>query len=459
MSPVRLAIILTVCFLVPVAAGAADGSLHLYLQPFPPAAARLTFTLTSVSAVSATGAEIPLTLGLKSAAPAELRRQRLLASGRLPSGSYAGFVFRTGKATLKGEQGDIALAVADTPTRLDCPFTIGGRQAPIFWLTLRYEDAVTDGFSFNPAFSAVAPTIPIGGYAGFVSNSASNTITVFDKHITQAAAIIDACAGPAGMAIDQLRRRLYVACPKDDEILSIDIATLTVIDRARVSPGDRPREVALTPDGSTLVSVNGGSNSVSFLDAASLTRRERINVDNGPGSIAIDPSGRRAFVFNTLAGTISVVDIESRSLAATISSDAAPIKGQFNRRGDRLYVIHERSPFLTVLDPKQLTIVTKVRLRTGAAGIRVDSVRDLLCISSGSDTAIDFYDPNALMPLFIMRTRAVVSHLTIDAVDNTLYMVSPSTRSLIVGRLTDRKVVSEIDVGDGPSWVAVMGER
>ena len=38
-------------------------------------------------------------------------------------------------------------------------------------------------------------------------------------------------------------------------------------------------------------------------------------------------------------------------------------------------------------------------------------------------------------------------------------MVSPGTRSLIVGRLADRKVASEIDVGDGPSWVVVMGER
>ena len=43
--------------------------------------------------------------------------------------------------------------------------------------------------------------------------------------------------------------------------------------------------------------------------------------------------------------------------------------------------------------------------------------------------------------------------------DNAIYMVSPDTRSLLVGRLADRKVVSEIDVGDLPVWVAIMGEK
>ena len=82
-----------------------------------------------------------------------------------------------------------------------------------------------------------------------------------------------------------------------------------------------------------------------------------------------------------------------------------------------------------------------------------------MCIGGGSDTAVEFYDPNALMPLYAMKTRAGVSHLAIDGENNSLYMVSPGARSLIVGRLADRKVVSEIDVGDGPYWVAVMGEK
>ena len=443
----------------PAVAGAADGGVYLYLQPLPPEASRLTFTIASVSAITATGAEYPLSLNLKDVRASEVQRQRLLASGRLPAGSYAGFVFTIKQAALKSDRGEVTLVVPDAPVRLDFPFAAAGQQASLFWLALRYAESVTDGISFSPVFAAVAPPGPIAGLAGFVTNSGSNTMTVFDKHLMQAVAVIDTCAGPAGMALDQRRRRVYVACSKDDEIQSIDVATLRIVERTRVSPGDRPRELALTPDGRTLISANTGSNSVSFFDAASLTRQERINVGGGPASVLVNPSGRRAFVFNTLSSSVSVIGVTSRSLEATLSTDAAPLRGQFNGRGTRLYVIHERSPYMTVLDPGQLTVVARARLRIGVTAIVVDRVRDLVCLGGANDTAVEFYDPNALMPLYAMKTRAGVTHLAIDGENNSLYMVSPGARSLAVGRLADRKVVSEIDVGDGPYWVAVMGEK
>jgi len=443
----------------PAPAAAADGGIFLYFQPLPPEATKLTFSIASISAVAAGGSEFPLDLNLKGVGPADTRRQRLLAAGRLPAGSYAGFRFRVKQATLKDERGDTALAVPDEPVRIDFPFAVAGQQATLYWLSLKYQESVTDGSVFSPVFSVITPSMPIVGHSGFVANAGSNAVTVFDKQLGQAAAAIGTCAGPSGMALDQRRRRLYVACSRDDEIVSIDIAAGEIVERARLSPGDRPQEVALTPDGLTLLSVNTGSASVTFFGAASLVRQERVAVGNGPRSAVIDPSGARAFVFNTLSDTVSVFEIASRSLVGTLSTDPGPLRGQFGGRGDRLYVIHERSPYMTVLDPRQLTVVTRARLRTRAGAIEVDRVRGLVCIGSSQDNAVEFYDPNALMPLYSLRTKSGVSHLKIDVEGNSLYMVSPDTRSLIVGRLADRKVSAEIDVGDRPSWVAVMGEK
>jgi hypothetical protein len=114
---------------------------------------------------------------------------------------------------------------------------------------------------------------------------------------------------------------------------------------------------------------------------------------------------------------------------------------------------------MTVVDPRQLTIVTRARLRVGVGAIAVDPVRDLVCIGGPHDTSIEFYDPHALMPLYSMRSPAGVSYLAVDAEANLLYMVSPETKSVVVGRLADRKVVSEIDIGERPYWVSIMGER
>ena len=93
--------------------------------------------------------------------------------------------------------------------------------------------------------------------------------------------------------------------------------------RTALSPGDRPRELALTPDGSTLAAANSGSDSVGFFDTGTLTSQGRANVGSGPGAIVMDPTGRRVFVFNTLSASISVVDIASRAIVATLATDAA----------------------------------------------------------------------------------------------------------------------------------------
>lgn len=454
---VRLTFVV-VCLVVPAVARAADGSVDVYLQPSPAEAARLTFAVGSISAISVNGSESPLKLNLKLVGSRETQRQRLLASGRLKPGNYAGFIFTVKRAALKGEHGETALAVPDAPQRIDFPFAIAPQQGWVVWLTLKYPDSTTEGTDFRPVFSATMPPRPIVDHAGFVTNSGSDTITVFDKSLTQAVAAIATCAGPAGMALDRNRRRVYVACSKDDEVQAIDVATREMVERSSLSPGDRPQELALTPDGLTLISVNTGSNSVSFFDALSLARQERVTVGSGPGSLLIDPTGRRAFVFNTLSSSMTVIDLQGRSVAATISTESAPLRGQFNRRGDRLYVIHERSPYITVLDARQLTVIARARLRTGISALVVDPIRDLLCVG-GNDPLVEFYDPNALMPLYSMRTSAGVSYLAIDAEDNRLYMVSPSARGLLVAGLPDRKPVSEIDVGESPYWVVVMGEK
>jgi YVTN family beta-propeller protein len=391
--------------------------------------------------------------------PATAGRQRLLATGRLPAGRYVGFAVRVTKATLTRDGGDAALVVPDTSTAIALPFSSDDQRARLAWLTLRYEGSIAEGYAFRPAFSAFTPTLPVTDHLGFVTSRTWNTITVFDKRRAQVVAVIDTCEDPAGLALDQRGRRVYVACSKGDEIQAIDMAAASVVQRVSVSPGDQPREIAITPDGTTLVSVNAGSNSVSFFDARSLARQERVEVGAGPQSVLIDAAGQRAFVFNTLSHSISVVDLASRSLVATLSADAAPLRGTFDGRGSRLFVIHERSPFMTVVDPTQLSLVTRARLGSEAEAIAFDRVRGLLCLVGRRDTAVEFYEPTALLPLYSMRSPAGVSYLTIDAQDSRLYMVRPDGRTLVIGQLADRKVVAEIDVGPDSYWVSVMGER
>lgn len=449
---------ISLCLLARAVVASGDATLNLYLQPLPPESARLSFELASIEAVASNGNVVPLKLALASIDQAACGRQRLLASARLPSGSYQGFQLVVRRANLGG-QGAASLAVPAAPVRITFAFSVAGERGSVIWLSLRHGDSIRDGYEFTPAFTAVSPPLPIPARAGFVSNAASNTVTVFDKQLMQVVGLIDTCAGSAGMALDQQRRRLYLACSRSDEIRAIDLASGEVLERVHLSPGDRPQDLALTPDGSVLLSANVGSNSVGFLDARSLAFRERVNVGGSPAWIATDPSGRRGFVLNAQSDSVSVIDLGTRQVVSTVATASAPVQGRFNRLGDRFYVAHERSPYMTVLDAVSLSVLGKPRLRESAPAIEVDTVRGLVCLGGGSNPTVEFYDPNALMPLFAMRSRAGVGYMRIDAEDSTLYLVNVDTRTVVVAQLASRKVVAEIDVGDRPFRVVVMGEK
>ncbi len=436
-----------------------EGEVYLYLQPFPQEAERLRFSIDAISAIHGDGREVPLSVSLSELRSRDVRRQRLLAVGVLPIGEYAGFSFRIKGASLRGEEGEAALLVPEVPTRIDFRFSVIRRKGYAIFLSLKYAESVAAGFSFSPQFSIYFPERPAVGLVGFVANSRSNDIIVFNKKSLQAFDVIVTGRGPSGMAIDQRSRRAYVALSGEDSVDIIDILSGNISERIRLNPGDEPRELALTPDGKTLLSANTGSNTVSFIDPVSALELTRLRVGNGPNSILVDQTGRRAFVFNNLSNTISVIDIPDRGLITTISTDPGPVRGQFNRRGDKLYVIHEMSPYIVVINPNSLSAVARFPVRSGMSSAKVDPSTDLVYLGRKRDFAVGLYDPFSFAALGFVSSGSSIVYMTIDGDENNLYMVSPDAKSVIVSNLISKAIVGEIDVGEGPYWVAIVGER
>jgi YVTN family beta-propeller protein len=436
-----------------------EAEVYLYLQPYPQEAERLRFTLDGVFAVSGEGREYPLEILSHEIKSSDVRRQRLLASGRIPPGSYTGFSFKVKKATLKGEEGEVDLLIPETAVRNDFHLNVSRKRGYVIWLAFKYKESVQTGFSFSPVFSMSIPAKPIISLAGYVSNTGSSNVAVFDKKLGQIVGVIPVGKGPAGMALDQGSRKAYVANSGDDEIEVIDITGDEVTNRIRLITGDRPQELALTPDGRTLLSVNPGSNTVSFIDSSSLFELNRVNVGNGPRSILIDPNGRRAYVFSTLSGTITVLDIANRAIITTFSTDPGPIRGQFNPRGDNLYVIHELSSYVAVIDPVSFRVLKRFSVGIGMISIKVDHRTGLVYIGRKNDIFVGVYNPFSFVAIDLIRTGGAVNYMAIDGEENNLYMVSGEMNRVMVSNLVRKRIAYEIDVREDSYWVTMMGER
>ena len=436
-----------------------EGEVYLYLEPFPQGAERLRFNVEAIFAVSNDGREFPLTVPLHELRASDIQRQRLLASGRLPPGSYTGFSFKVNKAILKTEEGEADLLVPETPLLNDFSLSVIRRRAYVISITFKYAESISSGFSFSPVFSMMVPARPIPSLTGYVTNSASNNIMVFDKKLNKILSIIVTGRAPTGIVLDQRQGRGYVALSRDDAIELIDILSGEPINRLRLNTGDQPHELALTPDGKTLLAANKGTNTLSFIDPFSFVELKRVDVGREPNSVSIHPNGIRAFVFNTASSTVSVIDIPNKAVMATITTDAAPVRGQFNRRGDKLYVIHEWSTYLMALDPFALSVLRRFPVRLGMTSIKVDPRTDLVYMGRRRDTTVEVYDPFSFVVVDSINTRAGITYMTIDGDENNLYMVNPELKSVMVSRLVRKKVISEMDVGEGPYWITMMGER
>jgi YVTN family beta-propeller protein len=437
-----------------------DGAVYLYLQPIPADASKLSFALESVSAIKENGGEVPLSLRVSDISVRSVSRERLLATGELPPGRYKGISFKTKTASLAGTRDNAALQWTEEPATVDIRFEVYRKKAVVLSLSFLYEESLLGGVVFSPRFAIVPAGKPPREVLGYVVNRGSNTVTVFNRLSGQVSDVIPTGAAPCGIAIESVPRyRAYVALSGEDAVEVIDLLRGDVIDRIRLRMGDRPVELALTPDGNTLLSVNAGSNTVSLIDTVAREERDRFTVANGPRSILLDPTGRRAFVFNTMGSGITVIDVPNRSVTATAATESAPLRGQFNRQGDRLYVIHQWSPYLLVIDPFTLSVIRKQYVGMGFQALTVDPTYDRIYMARKGGNEVQILDPFTLVSINFLGAGGEVNFMSVDGQEKSLLMLIPGKETLRVTDLIRGAVRAEVDVGEEPYWVAVAGGR
>lgn len=436
-----------------------EGELLLYLQPLPQEAQRLSFSIEEVAAVRDSAVTIPLDLRLRDCSAATVKRQRFLASAVLPEGEYRGLAFRVRQAALKTDEGNAALLVPEQETFIPFPFKVSRRSAQLITLSLKYRDAVRDGFSFAPAFTPASPDQPLPSLVAYVSSPAANIVTVFDKQSGRVTGAIATGQSPTGLVMDRRQKRVYIALAGEDAIEVIDTSSDQIINRVRLNFGDRPRELALVPDAKTLLCVNSGSNTLSLIDTLSLIEVGRISVGNDPRSLAIDPTGQRAYVFNYLAGTMSVIDIAAQTQSLTVSTEGGPVRGAFNRKGDRLEIIHDLSPYILEMEPTTMRVTRRMNVGAGARALKVDRASDLFYVGRKFENRVDIFNPYSLMASDFLIAGSWPTYMTIDGELNNLLLLFPATRTLQIVNLISKQPIAEVDLIDEPAWVTLAGER
>jgi len=441
------------------APGESEGGLYVYLQPLTGAAERISFTVAGATAVRSDGTSVPLDLPARTPSNASWKGQRLLAGGPVPTGAYSAISLRFEKATLSRPDGDASLMVPGDAVRIELPVSVERRRATTVWVTLDGARSVTGGVSFSPAFSAGLPPLPVPGLVAYVSSPASGNVTVLDRRTRNVMSVIFTGGEPRGIALAMIRLQAFIALGSDDVIQVQDLAAGTPLSQIRLRPGDRPGDVALTPDGSLLVVVNEGSSTVSFLDPAAQVEIDRVPTGQQPEFLLLDRAGRRGYVCNRASGSVTVLDVANRAVAGTIQTEAAPVALGLSRAGDRLYVAHAASPYLNVYSTATLAPVNRVLVGMGASALVVDPRTDLIYLGRNGASQIDVLEPNLLLPVGVVPVPDWVSFAVLDETENVLLAAMPARDGVVAVDLTSRKVAGVAAAAGSPFRIAGAGER
>jgi YVTN family beta-propeller protein len=432
---------------------------YVYLDPLPAEARRLGLSIASVALVRSDGAEEPLELLARELSGGEPQRQRLLASGRIPPGTYPTLLVTLARATLRGSGGAADLVVPKDPVPVPIPLDVRPGQASVVEVSLQLPGGVEPETELAPRFGAVIPERAMTQLAGYVTDASGAAVTVFDTRTRRVLGVLAVGRDPRGVALDAEGRRAHVALAGEDQVQVVDTETGTELARVMLRAGDRPREVALTPDGRVLLVLAEGANAVSFVDPGSATEQDRTIVGEEPWAVVLDRAGRRAYVLDRRSGDVAVIATATRTLVARVPVDPEPVQAALNRAGTSLYLVHAGSAYLSILSTETLAVVDRIFVGLGAVAVAVDTRTDLIYVARRDDRAVQVLDPASRMPIGSVELPGNASRLLVDDIENALVAVIPDRRQVVYVDLAGRRIVGVLDVGANPHGFALVHER
>lgn len=188
--------------------------------------------------------------------------------------------------------------------------------------------SVVSTITSDVAATPVGVFIDASGTYAYVGNYGAGTVTRITVS-TGATASIDVSAAVGGVCLNLLNvaltpngATLYVACQDQGRVVSVPVAGGggTVL---MSMGGSFPTDVALSADGSTLVSSLSGNDTAFILDGAG---NASVAVTTGPYAVAVSPTTGLAYLAGQTSGDLSVVNTATRS---TVGS-AIPVGGSLS---------------------------------------------------------------------------------------------------------------------------------
>jgi YVTN family beta-propeller protein len=171
------------------------------------------------------------------------------------------------------------------------------------------------------------------------ADKTADGIGVIDVASRKLTRVLRGVSDPEQLAVSADNARLFVASEDEGLVVALDLRTGAVL--ARVPVGPEAEGVNLAPDGRAVYVTSEAGSTVTVIDARTLRASAQIPVGLRPRSTAFSRDGRTAFVMNEAGASISVIDAAMHRSERTLTlSDRSllPMSGAVSADGTTLFV-------------------------------------------------------------------------------------------------------------------------
>jgi YVTN family beta-propeller protein len=170
------------------------------------------------------------------------------------------------------------------------------------------------------------------------------------------------------LAVDSGAKRCYIS--HQTHVIVFDTEKEKVIGDINNTPGVHGIAIARRLNKGFI--SNGGDNSVTVFDLATLKETSRIKVGNRPDAIMFDQMTNRVFVFNGGSKDCSVIDANNKVIG-TIALGGKPEFAESDRKG-QVFVNIEDTNEIAAIDAEKMTVTKRWPLSPGESpsGLAID---------------------------------------------------------------------------------------
>jgi len=387
-----------------------------------------------------------------------VRRQLPIVDTPFLSGQYDLMRLKFGKASVRQEGKTVDLSVPPDGFTISVSIDLEPDSLTPLFITWDVERAIEKEVFLAAAFTVEGKEPELRTVVAYVTNEESGTVSVLDRTKDRVVSTIQVGRAPRAVVATPDIRRAFVLNGGGDSITVIDPSTNRALHTFNIEVHAQAREMALSPRGQTLYVANTALNSVSVIDAETLSPGATIPVGISPSALAVDQRGTRLLVANQGSNTVTLIDTFANRVVTTTPVDPGPVHIAVDETSglDRAFVASPLSTFISVIDTSTGQVVRRLNVGPGAVASLPDRTPNRLFVVKEQQSRVTLFDMNLNVELGGVQVGAKPFRIALDPTRDKLYVVNREGGSVTVLDRVSRRVERTIPVGKRPYGIVVL---